>query len=165
MSPTPGARLSPREVALIRINDLGLIAPAVAARVRMAVAAVNAAHQLDLVVHETLRLPTLQAEYCARGASKQRDVLRSSHGLGLAADVVSAERGWNLTDQEWAWWGNAAEAAGLTWGGRWGSFDGGKGDRPHVQLGTIAGMPGDDLRAAYATGGLYAVWTVAGALS
>lgn len=157
MPPTV-SRLSPREVSLVRISDLAYVHPALRTRITAALAAVNTAHHLDLVVYETLRRDVLQQEYFLRGASKQREAKNSSHGLGCAVDCVSAERGWNLTDAEWNAYGEAVEAQGLTWGGRWPGFDGGKGDRPHAQLGAIAGKPSDELIAAFEQGGLYAAW-------
>lgn len=55
----------------------------------------------------------------------------SAHQDGRAVDAVAVDpagdASWNA--EVYAWWGDAAEAAGLVWGGRW-SWP----DRPHVEV-------------------------------
>lgn len=147
-------RLTAREVILLRIHDLGLVAPKVRVAWVAAGQSVQSSHRLDMVPLETLRVAALQREYCKTGASKQADVLYSSHGLGVAIDGISNTRQWALTDEEWAAYGEALEAHGLVWGGRWTSPN----DPPHGQCGAIAGKPPESLVQIYRLGGLAGVW-------
>lgn len=67
------------------------------------------------------------AELAAKGTGSAR----SLHILGAAADVVNGANPsspWSAPASFWSALGAAAEAEGLTWGGRWANAD-----KPHVQ--------------------------------
>ena len=137
----------------LRIRNAGYLMPEVAAAVKRVMERMEAQGH-DPVLFETLRLPALQAEYFRRTTSRQKDVLRSAHGHGLGADIISASKGWNF-DTEWKDdLAAACTAEGLTCGGLWKSFP----DWPHVQPAAIAGAIPDALVAAFNTGGLAASW-------
>ncbi len=146
-------------VTALRIKSVGFLAP------QMRVQTLNVIDRMtaeghDPLLIETLRLPQLQAEYFKRGTSRQRDVLRSMHGHGLAGDIVCATKYWNATVEFWASLERACKAEGLTWGGHWKKPV----DKPHFQWGEYAGPVPDALVAAYNRGGLHASWQEAGAL-
>jgi hypothetical protein len=146
-------------LAQLRLRSLGFLAP----RVRTAVVNVVdrlSAQGFDPLVFETLRLPQVQAEYFRRGTSKQRDVLRSMHGHGLAVDIISQSRLWKPEAGFWTALGEAARAEGMAWGGDWRSFK----DLPHIQWGRFPGVVPDDVVRAFNTGGLHAVWSLADAI-
>lgn len=87
--------------------------------------------------------------------------LYSFHGFGLAVDVVEKDATpWDAPVSFWIAIGDAADAAGLTWGGRWR-----KPDLPHVQWGgKTPQSPTDHDRALFESGGMEAVWRKYGAL-
>lgn len=99
----------------------------------------------EAVLLEGYRSPERQAELFLRGPSvTQAGPNMSYHQRGLAADVAFL-RGGNLVISEREPWvmqgywvyGALAEAAGLTWGGRWKMLDLG-----HVELPRRAPIPG-----------------------
>ena len=85
---------------------------------------------------------------------------QSNHNYGLAVDFCIFENGqpnWNAPYEKWEAIGEAAEALGLEWGGRWKSFR----DLPHVQL---PGLSVAQCRALHDKGGLPLVWQRASAV-
>lgn len=85
--------------------------------------------------------------------------LYSFHGFGLAVDVVEKDATpWNAPPTFWNRLGEAAEAEGLVWGGRWR-----KADLPHCQWATGNASPTADDRALYEAEGIAAVWQRYGA--
>lgn len=81
------------------------------------------------------------------------------HGYGLAADVISAAKGWD----DPAFFDalqTAALAHALTSGSLWRMQD-----RPHVQWGTCRTTPSDESARLIASGGLPALWQAVGALT
>lgn len=140
-------------------NALGALAP----KMRDAVEAVLRACEiagLDAVVYETSRTQELQALYFLRGATHASNVLSSWHGYGLAADIVSRSKGWDVPRTWWDRLGAIAEAHGLDWGGRWPTLR----DYPHVQWGHCRVSPSDRARELFAQGGSEAVWRECGAV-
>ncbi len=80
----------------------------------------------DLVLIETLRQADRQAHYIATGVSwtsKSKHLAQPPNGLSLAFDTCPrsylAMKGWNPSGELWRCAGEAGEALGLTWGGRW----------------------------------------------
>ena len=71
-----------------------------------------------------------------RGKKGERRVTRakageSPHNFGLAADFIFLRSNGSRTyDGPWRLFGQAAKAAGLTWGGSWRLFK----DRPHIEM-------------------------------
>lgn len=137
----------------LRVHDTAYLAPNVRRRVVQVLHAVP-----DAACFETLRLQCLQTAYYASGASKQLNVLKSSHGYGLAADLVHLVHGLPAWDYSDPWWsktlGPSIEAAGLTWGGRWHSPN----DPPHAQTAAWAGVVPDDAAVMLAEQGISALW-------
>lgn len=86
--------------------------------------------------------------------------LYSWHGFGLAVDIVEKDATpWNAPASFWNDIGDAAEANGLIWGGRWH-----RPDLPHVQMGGLTPSPGPGDRDLYEAEGIEAVWRRYGAL-
>jgi peptidoglycan L-alanyl-D-glutamate endopeptidase CwlK len=127
-----------------------------------------AAGGLDAFVYEAYRSGETQAIYFARGRTvvpPTRPVTNASsnlfswHGYGLAVDVISRSREW---DVPLSWYEAVAEcfkAHGCRWGGDWVMKD-----LPHFQWGPCRPSPSDRARELIATGGLEAVWEAVGAL-
>ena len=81
------------------------------------------------LVQETKRSQALQSIYYKKKppVTRVKDVATGFHGYGLAADVISATKGWN--DPRFFYWqAQHAEACGMTAGAFWKSFP----DAPHV---------------------------------
>lgn len=150
---------SDARVAQLRCHDLDALAPKMRDRVRAALDDCHAAG-LDAVVWETTRCDELQRIYFARGASKAPSAQQGWHFFGLAVDVISASKQWNVTPE----WRHAVtvifKANGMDWGGDWPHFH----DYPHYQLHGLRPSPSQRARDLYAEGGLRAVWQAVGAL-
>ena len=85
--------------------------------------------------------------------------LNSWHGFGLAVDIVEKDATpWDAPVSFWNDIGDAAEAHGLTWGGRWS-----RPDLPHVQWGRCPTSPTEADRTLLRTKGMQAVWKKYGA--
>ena len=148
-------------------NDLGRLAPVFRAAV---VDAIQRCHDagLDAMVYEAYRSPELARLYYARGrtvrpplttVTNAPDNTYSWHGYGLAVDVISRARGWDVGKD---WFAKVAEifkACGCRWGGEWKSPD-----LPHFQWGRCRPSPSDDARRLLATQGAPAVWAAVGAI-
>lgn len=155
----------PPEVPVQR--SLTLCAPKFASAVTALVAHLNGG--LTEMVFETLRTEARQTFLYGFGrdyddgrgkVTNARSALYSWHGFGLAVDVVEKDATpWNAPPTFWNAIGDAADATGLTWGGRWS-----KPDLPHVQWGGCPASPSDADRALFASGGMEAVWRKYGAV-
>lgn len=78
----------------------------------------------------------------------------SWHGFGLAVDVVEKDgTPWDAPPDFWLALGEAAEAEGLVWGGRWQHPD-----KPHLQWGKCPVSPTTAARALLKADGIEAVW-------
>ena len=146
-----------------RQSSLAVVAPAFRVKVERVCAALMA-KGYDPLVFETLR--TKERSDWLYGFGRDYDDGRgvvthiapdqhSWHFYGLAADIISASRGWNAADAFWTDLPLAAEAEGLASGARWASQD-----KPHVQW-WVEGMhtsPSEHAEALYSVGGLEAVW-------
>ncbi|MBO0887490.1 M15 family metallopeptidase [Candidatus Bathyarchaeota archaeon] len=86
----------------------------------------------------------------------------SFHQFGLAVDCVPmTDKGpdWNITHPVWQRMIAVGQSLGLTSGATWRSFP----DAPHFQYtGILSATPTNQVRQAYQTGGIQAVWTMAG---
>ena len=112
------------------------------------------------LVQETLRSDALQRRYYAKGRTtagpritNASTVSTTVHGYGLAADVISATKGWKDM-RFFHWQAQHAEACGLTAGHFWKKLK----DSPHVQTGKWAGSPPQWARTLLARDSLPAVW-------
>lgn len=124
--------------------DPNLLHPAFRAKIEQAIAWA-AAQGVRLVPVMGTRTEDEQAALYAQGRSAPGSIVtnagpgQSLHNYGLAVDLVPADLvdtpNWSPDSPLWAVVGQAANAAGLEWGGNWTSFV----DRPHVQLGGTGG--------------------------
>lgn len=81
----------------------------------------------------------------------------SMHNFGLAVDLVPIENGvpiWDDKDEQWREMLAKAPVVGLAEGAQWRTFP----DEPHFYPSEIPPNPNDDMRQAFADGGLDAVW-------
>lgn len=164
----------PATVAVQR--SLDLCAPLFAAAVQRTLARLVGGP--TEMVFETLRTPERQSFLYGFGrdyddgrgkVTKARTSLTSWHGYGLACDVVEKDTTpWAVPDGFWGALGEAAEAEGLAWGGRWThrSADGiivPAPDLPHLQWAVCPASPtADDIWLLHQSG-LPAVWNKYGA--
>lgn len=89
----------------------------------------------------------------------------SNHNFGMAVDVVpdaddtapGLQPDWDTTHPHWKVLVRSMKAQGLQWGGDW---KGMKGDLDHFQMAGVSATPTDADRAAFAHGGLPAVWAM-----
>lgn len=92
--------------------------------------------------------------------TKVQSHLHGWHGYGLAVDIVENDATpWTAPQAFWNALGAAAEANGMTWGGRWKFLD-----VPHIQWGGCRVSPSARSRELLASGGPPAVWAEVGAL-
>ena len=147
-------------------HDLGVLAPKFQDAVQRALADCEE-RNLDVKAYETLRSQELQAIYYARGrtvipphytVTNASSNLYSWHGYGLAVDVISQSREWDVPD---SWFQAVAESFakfGCRWGGEWKMRD-----LPHFQWGRCKPSPSDLARQLILSGGVAAVWQAVGA--
>ena len=115
---------------------------------------------LNVWIFEGLRSIERQDALYAQGRTKPGQVVTwvkgggSYHNYGLAIDVVFwGSAPWGET-HDWTKLGEAGEAAGLEWGGRWKNSD-----RPHFQM---PGLSMKQVKGWYAGGGMERVWANVG---
>ena len=107
------------------------------------------------LVQETKRSQALQSIYAKKKppVTRVKDVATGFHGYGLAADVISATKGWN--DPRFFYWqAQHAEACGLVAGFFWKSFP----DAPHVQYAGWGNSPPLWARGLLRQDSLPAIW-------
>jgi len=109
-------------------GQLATLVPGFRQAVARVIAAMRAAG-FDAVVREGLRSAARAQELAAKG----RGIVNSLHKLGLAADIISASKGWNASPEFWQALRSFAEKEKLTSGA---SFS--KPDVAHVQAITVA---------------------------
>jgi peptidoglycan L-alanyl-D-glutamate endopeptidase CwlK len=155
-----------REVIRLRQNTADCLAPGFRRRSDDAIADAQA-KGFDVISFETCRNDELARLYFAHGVSKAPNALYTWHHYGLARDVISTDRGWDVyPDQDGKggdpdWYRPVAEifkSHGLDWGGDWDHFK----DWPHWQFGGLRATPRDAV-TILATKGIRAVWEAVGA--
>lgn len=140
-----------------------------------AVRALAAAHHAEfpdtaLRVTQGLRTWEEQEELYDQGRTAPGSIVTNAppghswHCFGLAVDIVPLVNGlpdWDHTHSNWIRMIELGQNLGLVSGSCWHSIK----DFPHFQLqGTLPVSPDDATRAAYASGGVRAVWTLGGLL-
>lgn len=149
------------KVAALRVNTLDCLAPKFRERVEAALEECNN-RGFDAIHFETCRSDELARLYFAHGASKSPDALHTWHHYGLAVDVISKSREWDVyPGQDGAggdvtWYRPVVDifkAHGMDWGGDWAHFR----DWPHWQFGGIRDTPRDAITILQAEG-VEAVW-------
>lgn len=111
------------------------------------------------LVQETKRSGQLQARYYAQGRTRPgprvtnaSSFITTVHGYGMAADVISATKGW--TDMRFFYWmAQHAETCGLVAGHFWKKFP----DSPHLQ-GPWESSPPQWARTYLKQDSLHLVW-------
>lgn len=154
------------EAALATVN------PALAAKIRAAAAALEAAGTYLLVV-SGLRTAAQQDALYAQGRTTPGHVVtnaksgQSMHNYGLAADIVpylSGQTGnlnWQAETPQFAAMVAALKQQGLVWGGDWASIK----DYDHFQMSNLPVSPNAAMEADYGVGdqiALQVIWTNAG---
>lgn len=153
-------------------NDIGKLAPKMQVKVNTALSILGVSN-IDAMVYETIRSDELEGIYYLLGTTKAKSALYSWHGYGLAVDIISRAKQWDvwpvrnadgsLSGGDESWYNSviaAFKAQGLEWGGDWNSIF----DAPHFQFSGIKSSPSDQARVLYSTGGYEAVWKAVGAL-
>jgi D-alanyl-D-alanine carboxypeptidase-like protein len=147
-------------------HDPALLAPHFRDAVLASIAECHA-QGLDAFLYEAYRSPELQALYYERGrtiipptrpVTNARSNLYSWHGYGLAVDVISTAKGWDVPDSWFAGVADVFKRHGLKWGGDWRMRD-----LPHFQWGPCKPSPSDRAREIIATDGVHGVWVAVGA--
>jgi len=153
--------------ALRANNDVNTLAPKFREAVEKSIAACNA-NGLDAMVYEAYRSQDLQSNYYQRGrtivpphgtVTNAASNLFSWHGYGLAVDVISRSKEWDVPETWFTQVADVFRANGCRWGGEWKMKD-----LPHFQWGLCRPSPSDRARELISTVGLRAVWEAVGAL-
>jgi peptidoglycan L-alanyl-D-glutamate endopeptidase CwlK len=147
-------------------RDISKLAPLFADAVQRALADC-VARGLDAYVYEAWRSPELQAVYYAIGrtvpppppVTNAPTVLYSWHGYGLAVDVISRSRRWDMPPSWFADVASSFKREGCRWGGDWIMKD-----FPHFQWGRCKPSPSPLAREILAAQGVEGVWRAVGAL-
>ena len=154
-------------VAATVSRDLALLAPKFRAAVEAALAECQDSG-LDAYVYEAYRSDALQALYYERGrtvipptapVTNARNNLYSWHGYGLAVDVLSRAKDWDMPESWFAAVAAIFARQGCNWGGQWKAKD-----LPHFQWGHCKPSPSDRARVLITTEGMGAVWAAVGAV-
>jgi peptidoglycan L-alanyl-D-glutamate endopeptidase CwlK len=136
-APLPPLVFTSAEVTLVRPmldsanRNWQLLDPAFAQRLLLVFRIMKERHGYDMAILEGYRSPERQNALAAAGPSvSNARAFQSYHQFGLAADcaflrdgklVISEKDPWAM--RGYRFYGAAAEAAGLTWGGRWRMMD------------------------------------------
>jgi hypothetical protein len=98
----------------------------------------------DPIIFETERVEELQRIYYNQGTTNASSAIYGWHFYRLAADIISLEKEWSVSDLWWSTLADLAEDHGLASGYRWTGKD-----EPHVYLGGLRKSPSDLTRNAY----------------
>jgi peptidoglycan L-alanyl-D-glutamate endopeptidase CwlK len=142
-APLPPLLFTTAEVSLVRPmldsanRNWQLLDPALAQRLLTVFKIMKEHHGYDMAILEGYRSPERQDALALAGSSvTNAKAFQSYHQFGLAADCAFLRDGKLLISEKDPWamrgyqlYGEVAEAAGLTWGGRWTMMDFG-----HVEL-------------------------------
>ena len=166
----------------LRINKLDRLAPIMLDRVNamMAdakkIATING-EVFDPIVFETDRLDELQQIYYEQGTTNAPTAIYGWHFYGLAIDVISKSKGWDVKNTWWNTLANLAVKHNLKSGHFWH-----RKDSPHIYFGSLKDSPSDLARTLYFgtpawrgmsvfpdqspqdIKGLHKVWTAVGAM-
>ncbi|MRW89100.1 M15 family peptidase [Duganella sp. FT80W] len=135
--PLPPPVFTTAEVTLVRPmldsanRNWQLLDPAYAQRLLLVFRIMKERHGYDMAILEGYRSPERQNALAAAGPSvTNARAFQSYHQFGLAADCAFLRDGKLVISEKDPWvmrgyqlYGAAAEAAGMTWGGRWTMMD------------------------------------------
>jgi len=136
-APLPPLMFTTAEVTLVRPmldsanRNWQLLDPAFAQRLLTVFKVMKERHGYDMAILEGYRSPERQNTLALAGASvTNAKAFQSYHQFGLAADCAFLRDGKLVISEKDPWamrgyrlYGEAAEAAGMTWGGRWTMMD------------------------------------------
>lgn len=136
-APLPPLMFTTVEVTLVRPmldsanRNWQLLDPAFAQRLLTVFKVMKEQHGYDMAILEGYRSPERQNALALAGASvTNAKAFQSYHQFGLAADCAFLRDGKLVISEKDPWamrgyrlYGEAAEAAGMTWGGRWTMMD------------------------------------------
>jgi peptidoglycan L-alanyl-D-glutamate endopeptidase CwlK len=136
-APLPPPAFATAEVTLVRPmldsanRNWQLLDPAYAQRLLLVFKIMKERHGYDMAILEGYRSPERQNALAATGPSvTNAKAFQSYHQFGLAADCAFLRDGKLVISEKDPWamrgyqlYGAAAEAAGMTWGGRWTMMD------------------------------------------
>ncbi|MTV39598.1 M15 family metallopeptidase [Duganella radicis] len=136
-APLPPPAFTTAEVTLVRPmldsanRNWQLLDPAYAQRLLLVLRIMKERHGYDMAILEGYRSPERQNALADAGPSvTNARAFQSYHQFGLAADCAFLRDGKLVISEKDPWamrgyqlYGAAAEAAGLTWGGRWSMMD------------------------------------------
>jgi len=136
-APLPPLVFSTAEVVQVRPmldsanRNWQLLDPAFAQRLLLVFKIMKERHHYDMAILEGYRSPERQNQLAAAGPSvTNAKAFQSYHQFGLAADCAFLRDGKLVISEKDPWamrgyqlYGEAAEAAGLHWGGRWTMMD------------------------------------------
>jgi len=136
-APLPPLVFTTAEVAEVRPmldsanRNWQLLDPAFAQRLLLVFKIMKERHHYDMAILEGYRSPERQNQLSAAGPSvTNAKAFQSYHQFGLAADCAFLRDGKLVISEKDSWamrgyqlYGEAAEAAGLHWGGRWTMMD------------------------------------------
>jgi hypothetical protein len=146
---------------------LALVHPVLAGKVRAAAEVLSAALTYFRVA-QGLRTYAEQDALYAQGRTAPGVVVTraragfSNHNFGCAVDCYPFVQGqdgaldWDQNSAQFRVMVEALQDQGLVWGGTWVSMP----DAPHFQLADVPVTPTEEDRAAFAQGGLKAVWAL-----
>ncbi len=141
--------------------------PVLAAKVNAAADAL-AARGIYFRVAQAMRSYAAQDALFAQGRTAPGEIVTnarggySNHNFGCAVDcypflvACTGQLDWNAESPLFEAMVAALKAEGLAWGGDWETLK----DYPHFQLADVAVTPTDADRAAFAAGGIQAVWAM-----
>jgi peptidoglycan L-alanyl-D-glutamate endopeptidase CwlK len=136
-APLPPPAFTTAEVTLVRPmldsanRNWQLLDPAYAQRLLLVFKIMKERHGYDMAILEGYRSPERQNALAATGPGvTNAKAFQSYHQFGLAADCAFLRDGQLVISEKDPWamrgyqlYGAAAEAAGMTWGGRWTTMD------------------------------------------
>jgi peptidoglycan L-alanyl-D-glutamate endopeptidase CwlK len=136
-APLPPPAFTTAEVTLVRPmldsanRNWQLLDPAYAQRLLLVFKIMKERHGYDMAILEGYRSPERQNALAATGPGvTNAKAFQSYHQFGLAADCAFLRDGQLVISEKDPWamrgyqlYGAAAEAAGMTWGGRWTMMD------------------------------------------
>lgn len=161
------AGLDDRNAEQLVVSSLAGLAPLFREAVETSIAECSD-EGLDAVVYESLRSDELQRIYYARGRTvipPDETVTNAPtaqygwHFFGLAVDVISASKRWDVSDDWRRTVSSIFKSHGCQAGADWPHPD-----LPHYQWGKCRRSPSNEARALYAQGGNALVWQAVGAV-
>jgi peptidoglycan L-alanyl-D-glutamate endopeptidase CwlK len=141
---------------------LALVHPALARRVHAAEDVLAASGEYFRVANGLRSYADQDADFAKVPPVTKARGGYSWHQFGMAVDCYPFKAGntgdlvWDAKDQRFVRMVAVLKSEGLVWGGDWKTIK----DPPHFQLAGIPVTPTDEVRAAFATGGLEAVWAL-----